>query len=198
MGNTIIHGSKLTEILREEVRNALSRQEIETVDLVEFYLVNLLREFHNAEGAFISNGDSAVEKPLSILLLEAMGQNPSKKLRCLKKVGDTALVVAGFFEDHVHRSLMDMSYYISMGESAYAGLAHIHETDSAFFEIYQELSTKFGEFADAISAIAPWNIAKSDADLVRIYERWIMTGNETLRNLLEQEGIQTTVENSKM
>jgi len=197
MGNTIIHGSKLAEILREDVHNALLRQDVEADELTEFYLVNLLQEFHNTEGHFISNGKGAVEKPLGLLLLEALNGSTSQRLRCLKRVGDSALIIVGFFEDSIHRSIMEPSYYISIGESAYSTLAHIHESGGAFFELYSELSQKFAKLVDAISAIAPWNIASSDTDLLRIYERWILTGDDTLRELLEQKGIQTDGEMAK-
>lgn len=189
MAETIIHGSKLKEVLREDLKNALSRQSIDTPEIAEFYLFNLLQQFHNAEGTFLNRGSYALERPLAILLLEAVTGDLAKQMRCLRQVGDTALMIAGFFADHLHRSLMKPSYYVSVGKSAYGNLAQIHEAEGTFFDLYMELATKFAQFADAISMIAPWNIAQSDADLVRIYERWVITGDETLKELLEAEGL---------
>lgn len=189
MAEIIIHGAKLKEVLREDLKNALSRQSIDTLEIAEFYLFNLLQQFHNAEGTLMNNGTYALERPLAILLLEAVTGDYANQMRCLRQVGDTALMVAGFFVDHLHGGLMKPSYYVSVGQSAYGNLAQIHETKGAFFDLYMELATKFAQFAEAISLIAPWNIAQSDADLVRIYERWVITGNEALKDLLEKKGL---------
>ncbi|MBT3182826.1 MAG: hypothetical protein HN337_10030 [Deltaproteobacteria bacterium] len=196
MSSQIIHGSKLTEILREKVQKALEKQRIETMDLVEFYIVNLLEEFHSAEGTMAS-GEEAIEKPLSILLMEAMSGSQAKQQRCLRQVGDKALVVAGFFGDNINRGLMDASYYISIGGSAYSTLANIHGSSGTFSDLYNELSKKFAGFVDVVSSVAPWNNANTDADLVRIYERWIATGDDTLKELLERKGIDISSKSRK-
>jgi hypothetical protein len=189
MKSRIIHGSQLTEVIRDKVKNAFIAEHLETSEMVEFYVVNLLQEFHNAEGLVMIRGRAAIEKPLSVMLLEALNGSTSDQIRCLKRVGDLALVVSGFFGDSLHRGLMRPSYYISIGETAYGSLACIHEKDGAFFEIYLELTKKFAGFARVISTVAPWNDARSDAEVLKIYERWIMTGDNTLRQVLEQKGI---------
>jgi len=196
MDNEIIHGAKLTEILRDKVQEAIEKQRIETIDLVEFYIVNLLQEFHSAEG-IMAFGEDAIEKPLSILLMEAMSGSLTKQLKCLKHIGDKSLVVAGFFGDNIHRGLMDPSYYISIGGSAYGALANLHEDGGAFFELYLELSKKFAHFVDVVSSVAPWNNANTDAEIVRIYERWIQTGDDTLKELLERKGIDISSKDGK-
>jgi len=39
--------------------------------------------------------------------------------------------------------------------------------------------------------VAPWNRAISNTDLLRIYERWLSTGDQKLQNFLEEQGIST-------
>ncbi|HPW45201.1 MAG TPA: hypothetical protein PKU96_02385 [bacterium] len=189
---TIIHGDKLAQVLHEDVRHAFEKMHVHTDDIVEFYIVNLLQEFHNAEGLVMFKGDDAVEKPLSIMLLEALTGGSAMRVKCLRQVGDKALVVSGFFGDNIHSGLMDISYYIGIGESAYGALAKIHKDCGAFSDLYLELAKKFEQFVDVISSIAPWNNARSDVDLMRIYERWIITGDDTLGELLELKGIPTS------
>lgn len=189
MDDQIIHGSKLMEVLREKVLKAFALENIEPAEMVEFYIVNLLQDFHNIEGTFMCNGENSIEKPLSILLLEALDGNTTKQIKCLKNVGDMSLMVSGFFSDSLHKGLMRPQYYASIGETAYGNLAYIHEEDGAFFNIYLDLAQNFNSFAKVISIVAPWNHARSDAEVLRIYERWILTGDKTLQHVLEQKGI---------
>jgi hypothetical protein len=189
MKRHILHGSELMSVIKDKIQGALESHDVRTIELVEFYLVNLLQDFHSVEGAYTCHGENAVEKPLAVLLLEALEGDITKQIRCLKRVGDTALIVAGFFSDSLHRGIMRPSYYVAIGRSAYASLALIHEGHGSFFEIYDELSAKFPKFVRVIAAVAPWNAAASDSDILRIYERWIMTGDKALKHVLEQNGI---------
>jgi len=51
-------------------------------------------------------------------------------VRTLKEVGDTSLYVAGFFAKSLTRSLVDVDYYVGLGQSAYAQLARSLGTGS--------------------------------------------------------------------
>lgn len=185
----IVHGSKLEEVLREKIRSAIARQAIETSEAAEFYLVSLLSDFKRTEHLFERYGPEGVEKPFAIMLMEAMGAGTKEKIRCLKKVGDITLIITGFFADNIHSSILDSSYYISIGGTAYSSLAVSLAGHEAFVELYREMSSKFSEFADVIGAVAPWNRAFSNIELLRIYERWLTTGDERLRALLQRQGI---------
>lgn len=187
----IIQGVGLIEILREQLQNAFLRQEIATTELAEFYLVSLLHQFHESEESFGHKGPDVAEKPLAVLFMEASSGDVTTKIRCLKKLGDTALVIAGFYADRIRRSLMGLSYYTSMGGAAYGHLAHLHADELLIAKLYSELSSKFTAFAEAISIVAPWNRATSNSDLVNIYERWLATGDDKLEELLKEGGICT-------
>lgn len=188
---TIIHGVGLKEILREKVQDALLRQNVSTSELVEFYLVNLLSDFHEAERALNGGETDALARPLALLMLEADASDAPTRIRQLRRLGDTALIIAGFYADRVRKALVGLSYYIAMGGSAYGRLSELHERERMFAELYLELSSHFAAFAGALSLVAPWNRASSNSDLVRIYERWLATGDAKLRALLEEGGIPT-------
>lgn len=188
---SIIHGVGLKEVLREKVQDAFLRQELTASEFAEFYLVNLLSDFHEVERRFNEYGEDILERPLALLFLKADAGDPAMRIRQFRRLGDTALVIAGFYADRVRRALVGLSYYISMGGSAYGRLAELHEGEQMFAQLYGELSSRFAAFADVLSIVAPWNRASSNSDLVRIYERWLTTGDEKLEALLEEGGIPT-------
>lgn len=188
---TIIHGVGLKEILREKVQDALLRQHVSASEFVEFYLVNLLADFHDAERPLRDDGTDLLTMPLAILLLEADDGDLATRIRRFRKLGDIALVISSFYTDRLRRALVGLSYYIAMGGSAYARLVTLSEGQQMFAELYRELSSKFAALAGALSIVAPWNRACCNADLVRIYERWLATGDERLEALLTEGGIST-------
>jgi len=69
-------------------------------------------------------------------------------VRLLKDLGDLSLYVAGFFAEFIERSLVDKSYYIAMGGSAYSdlsGLIGMQRQGEVFAKLYVELAQKFSE-----------------------------------------------------
>ncbi|MFH0799475.1 MAG: hypothetical protein V2A66_04755 [Pseudomonadota bacterium] len=187
----IIEGVGLKEVLREQVQEALLKQDVETTEMAEFYLVNLLDDFHSAERMIELNCGDFLDKPLAILFMEAANGDLPTRIRSLKRIGDSALVITGFFADRIRKMLVDLPYFISMGGAAYGNLADILDDQKTFADIYSELSGKFAEFAEVLSIVAPWNRAVSNTDLLRIYERWLSTGDQKLQNFLEEQGIAT-------
>lgn len=174
----IIHGVGLKEILRERLQDAFAKKSLKANAMSEFYLVNLLSDFN-----------FAFEKPLAILMMDASHRDKQTKIKELKCVGDTALVIVGFFAERVQRTIMGLPYYTSMGGLAYRKLSSILSGGDDFVEVYLDLSSNFKRYAEAISIVAPWNIASSNTDIVKIYERWLSTRDNHLKKVLEKEGI---------
>lgn len=188
---SIIHGAKLQEELRRSIQAAIAEQELEASEMLEFYLVSLLRDFQHRgwlfDGIDAHNGDI----PLAILLMEAMNKEPRERHRSLRKVGDQALIISGFFGDSVRRGTLDLSYYISIGGSAYLTLADLMEGHAAFATLYAEMGEHFADLVDVLAQIAPWNRPETNAELLQLYKRWLTTGDENLKVQLERRGIFT-------
>ena len=184
---TIIHGERLLEVIKGELERAMAEEHVRASDETEFYLVNLLNDYQTASEVHLLEDD----KPLSIIYLEAMSKSPNARATDLKRIGDGTLIGLGFFEEVVHKGLVDRKYYMTIGGLAYDHLAELAICDSQFSDIYAELGAKFSRLVGVLSRIAPWNRAKSNSELMLIYRRWLETGNEKLAELLEKEGIPT-------
>jgi hypothetical protein len=107
-------------------------------------------------------------------------------------VGDRSLYVSGFFGDSLSRRAIDLGYFISMGELAYAFVASLAEgrrTQRNRPELFADLSRNFARLVDLLSEISESSGISSDGDVVRLYERWLQTKSERLLHLLSQKGI---------
>ena len=68
---------------------------------------------------------------------------------------------------------MDVDYYIQLGECAYGSLAR--HGDPALGDVFDELAGKFGKCVDVLSEVSERSALTSNADLLRLYEKWIRT-----------------------
>jgi hypothetical protein len=180
-------GASAHEWFREAVVDALSQRRIKIQEVTEFYLVNLLAGFLARERLFVEDPDGTVRaEPLALILLRAAEADRRLRAAHLRRLGDTALFVSGFFGDSLARSLVDVDYYIAMGERAYGALAGSERGQDALFE---ELSARFGDFVDLFAEIAELSDLRSNRGLVRLYERFLATRSERVARRLRDRGV---------
>ena len=75
---------------------------------------------------------------------------------------------------------------MSLGGYAYRSLV---ATDDMLSPIFAELSDKFVAFVDVLSEVSERTPLTNDADLLRLYERWLRTGGRRNGDLLAEHGI---------
>ena len=189
----LIHATGLDDFFFEEVRGAFHKQKIQAHPHTEFYLVRLLSDFCRRDNLY--NSLHHDDTPLAILYLESLQNGGMNGLRTLKQIADFALYTSGFFQDSLHRHNIDLDYYVSMGGSAYRRLhSRARETThgEAFAETFWELSDRFLRFVDVLAEISERSNILKDSDLLRLYEKWLSTGSERLKQKLAEFGIVLT------
>lgn len=185
----LIPGTSLTEFFKERVERALAHRRINASSVLAFYLVNLLQEFRKTEKLFESQGSKMFEKPLALILADAVKSDANTRIRCLKQLGDVSLYTAGFFTDRVRKKSVGLHYYIRMGEGAYSNLAGILARQKTFAELYQELASQFPGLVGVLGEVATNLHWKSNSELLKLYEKWLATGNAQIAGLLKEAGI---------
>ncbi len=183
----LILSQDLGEYFRQEVSEAKDSLGIKMADDAEFYIVNLLCDFSKRDAA-----PSLGEEPLAFLYKRALEATALERVQRFKELGDIALYLAGFFAEFIERSLVGLDYYISMGGNAYGNLSSIvgsHRNGSAFAEVYEELAKRFTEFVDLLNEISERPRAEKNADLVKLYDRWMRTGSQRVHKLLIERGL---------
>src|SRR6185436_13433162 len=175
MSEAVFRQESAVEYFKELVDKALARQGLATQELTAFYVVQLLTSFLQRPVA----GAPEDQMPLAVRLAQA--------LESLRQIGDVSLFISGFFSDSLHRKLVDVDYYVSIGGCAYNALSRV-ETDT-FSSVFAELGEKFVGFVDVLSEVSERTSCSSNADLLRLYEKWLKTGSRRSGQLLVERGV---------
>ncbi|NBX93453.1 MAG: hypothetical protein EB078_00515 [Proteobacteria bacterium] len=154
------------------------------------YLVGLLVKTISSDNFFKTNEAGHYEETLVFDLYIEYTQAPlEQKAVILQRIGDLCLLVSGYFSDSLKSKLVDLDYYFGMGGTAYRTLADL-QTQNASRAVYAELSGKFQPYSNILGEMSERNGLQSNKDLLRLYERWMVTGSDRLRKILGEYGIQ--------
>src|SRR5262245_32933485 len=135
--------TSVDEFFHEVVTDALSAVDFDASEQAGWYLVGLLGDFTTQRLS---------DEPLGIKLAAAP-ECPGLRVRTLKEVGDTSLYIAGFFAESLTRSLVDVDYYVGLGQTAYTQLARSFGAQRSLTEVYEELADKFPKFVDVLAEV---------------------------------------------
>jgi hypothetical protein len=176
---------KPTEYFKELVESAVSRQQLRANELTTYYLVDLLCRFMRPDQRISFSDDHG--EPLALRLGRALESGGLEQRARLRNLGDFSLFMSGFFADSFRRRVVDVDYYVSMGEYAYASLSR-READ-AFGEVFSELARKFVPYMDVLSDVSEHSGVRSSTDVLRLYEKWLRTGSPRDGQRLADRGI---------
>lgn len=155
-----------------------------------YYLASLLTE-----------GSVAAESPahtLAELHIAGSQGDTATAIRSFKTLGDRALVTAGFFRESLRSGVVGVDYYEHMGAGAYARLAVLlrgggQVVQGGLEAIFSELARCFGGCARVLqevrASIAAESDAESDADVLALYEQWLVSGSPVLARKLQELGV---------
>ncbi len=183
MAEALVRNESPVEYFRELVESAMQRQQLSARQLTSFYLVNLLAGFVRFDRLPAAGDD----EPLGVRFVKALQEAGVRQRDELRQVGDLSLFISGFFADSLTRSLVDIDYYIQLGENAYGSLAR--RGDGTFGDVFDELSGKFPAFVEVLGEVSERSALTSNADLLRLYEKWLRTKSRRSGDLLASRGI---------
>jgi hypothetical protein len=180
MGDVMFRRESATEYFKELVEGALTHQGVSAGELTAFYVVQLL-------AGFLQRPADDSEQPLALRLAEALESGGMQQRASLKQIGDASLFISGFFSDSLNRKLVDVDYYVHIGGVAYNALSR-QERDT-FAPVFAELADKFVNFVDVLSEVSERSACSSNADMLRLYERWLKSGSHRSGQLLIERGV---------
>lgn len=172
----------LTALFRELVRQAMATQQVQSSEITEWYLVQLLEAFTRPTRTDL------LDPPLAIDYLEAFQAPASQRYEKLKRVADTALFVTGVFVDSLERGLVGPEYYTALGRNAYARLS-AHPSRAGLATLFSELARRFPDFVRVLTEISAQEFFRSEQDTLRLYKRWLHTRGRREADLLVRRGI---------
>ncbi|HEX5061293.1 MAG TPA: hypothetical protein VFV99_18125 [Kofleriaceae bacterium] len=175
--------ASVDEFFHEVVTDALAVVDLDASEPASWYLVGLLGEMTRAR---------LTDEPLGIKLAQPTA-DAGERVRTLKHVGDTSLYVAGFFAESLTRSLVDVDYYVGLGQNAYAQLARTFGGQKSITEVYAELADKFPKFVDVLTEVRK-RTDFATPDVGRLYEIWLKTRDEWIEKKLRALGVLVDVD----
>lgn len=186
----LVAAASLKEFFKTLLTEAMGRQRVEVTEVTEFYLVNLLSEFVEADKLFTDeSGGRKDHEPLALLYHRALQQEREERIRTFRRLGDVSLYKAGFFASSLRDGPVGPDYYIQMGGTAYGQVAAL--TPSAgFADVYRELGAKFRALVDVLEEIAARGLVQNGpTGALKVYESWTRTGNQRLEQVLVDAGV---------
>jgi hypothetical protein len=188
MNDAVLRRESAVEYFKELVDEALARQRVNAGELTSFYVVHLLASFVRRPESPRAEGRWATDaEPLASRLMQALETGGVRQRTSLREIGDLSLFVSGFFSDSLNRKLVDVDYYVTIGGHAYNALSR-QETDQ-LSPVFAELAEKFVGFVDVLSEVSERTFCASNADVLRLYEKWLKTGSRRSGQLLVEHGV---------
>jgi len=146
------------------------------------YVTDVLVVFHQTAKLF-SQGEGRVPV-LSEMLSEALESDHYRKISMLRQLGDTSLMVSGYFPEAVSRRCVDLDYYKKMGKVAYSQLDSLTQELNIFFE----LSDRFQCLSHIINEVSERTHDRA-MNIHELLEYFMNTGSERIFEKLKGKGI---------
>jgi hypothetical protein len=179
------------QFFSEELKTVMEKRGISAGPQSFEYLVDLMTRFLQSDTFFAKNAEGKLEdNVLAQIYAQYVQSTPEMQQVLLRRLGDVCLMMTGFFADSLKRKVVDVDYYAGMGGAAYWQLSC---NTSVGQPVYKELSVRFKTFSDVLGEMSERSGLQSNGDLLRLYEKWLYTGSDRLKNLLSEHGIPTPV-----
>ena len=176
----------------KELRDVVKKRGILTPDDSFEYLVNLLTGYIESKNFFVSNEQGKLENNLLVDLYEKyLTGDMHTKRQALRRLGDVSLLVSGFFSDSLNKKLVDVDYYFGMGGTAYWTLSSL-QGDDPVQHLFKNLSKQFRNYSNLLGEVSERSGIINNSDILRLYEKWLLTGSTRLKEILSEHGITTT------
>ncbi len=162
--------------------SASANQKLLLSEKARGYVTDLLVHFQDTEHLFSQEG---VRIPiLADMLHQAIDADFHRRVSILRQMGDTSLMVSGFFPEALTRRAVDLNYYQRMGETAYQQLSSL----TTQVNVYDELSERFIKLANVLNEISEQVHGKNNS-LSKLLEFYSATGSERALEQLRKQGV---------
>jgi hypothetical protein len=178
----------LNQFFRQAVGSVRQRRAYVTTTAAETYIAALLADHAHAPLL----GEES-DKPLTLLLANALSAVGNERFERLRRMGDGVLYTTGFFAEHLEHRGIEQSYVEELGARAYATAGRMLVIDRADQNgVFDELAERFHMFVSLVHDVADTlrvGAARSSRALVELYERWLSSGSESLAAALASHGL---------
>ncbi|MFH1132507.1 MAG: hypothetical protein V1754_14315 [Pseudomonadota bacterium] len=150
MSKDFLSSMSIRRHFRNSIENALKNQSITPKEITAAYLVDLLCQYAT------TRLDEILNQPLGIMMAKAQRILPEQGTLKLKKVGDHALYLLGFFTENIKNRQLEPEYFTNLGQTAYRRLGKILNTKNRatqLVQVYSELADRFPFFVRVLADV---------------------------------------------
>jgi hypothetical protein len=159
------------------------------------YLAGLLAGYARPEAL----SREALDRPMSLLLREALDTVGPKRFERLRGLGDHALYVSGFFAENLERRGVPRRFVVDLGRTAYGAAGAMLRRAAGERrgpDVFEDLSVHFDDLvallADVADALYATSAQSSPKSVLDVYERWSRRESPALTEALAAWGIVPT------
>lgn len=183
--------SSLGEFFHDVVVVACKNQKLDASPAAQTYLSGVLEDFVRPSESALGE---TLDRSLTLMLDEALQTPPPERFEKMRAIGDGTLYVSGFFGDHLEARGVDDSFVTSIGGFAYRSLAVMLRGDPTVIDVYAELSHNFARFVEVLAEVAESTSmgVRTPTGALRLYEKWLRTGNDRIARELAAHGLVPT------
>jgi hypothetical protein len=164
------------------VVEAAEQHQLQMSSSVTAYVTDLLVAFQETARLFVQEN---VRIPvLADMLGEALEADYRRRLSLLRQLGDTSLMVSGFFPEALSRRSIDLAYYQRMGEIAYHHLGSL----TTELNVFDELSHRFIKLSHLLNQISD-QLHTKNYSTSKLIEFYTTTGSEHVLEQLKRQGV---------
>jgi hypothetical protein len=185
----IVAAESIASFFDEALEDALKVRGVDASASATRYIVGVLADY-----AHPGQGLEPLGRPLALSLQEALvTSEPAERFSRLRQLGDAVLYASGFFADHFAARGLETRYVSTIGSRAYVSAGAMLHAGSSSIDLFDELARGFEQFARVLGEVADRTLAQQGAGdsrgLLRLYERWLKTGSDTMAEALVEHGI---------
>lgn len=189
----LITTTNMNEYFNDAIQSAISHQHLTRNDETIVYIVNMLSHFALSENVYDEECEGRSTKPLAFMYKDALeAQSEEERIQHLRKLGDVALFISGFYTESLNRGLVGIDYFASMGGNAYSTIAD-NAQRSVYYktmsDVFADLSEHFLNYVDVLMEVRDNTNLNQNTDILVLYENWLNTGSDYARERLKEQGI---------
>ncbi len=174
----------------DEIEAAEKKLQITLSPHTKLYILYLLKRLSENRDFFYS--EVIQDKPLGVVLMEAVHKDVFEKARDLKAVGDVSLIFSGLYPEALTRRTVDIDYFIQIGQRSYSILSDTYSpyrTKQELKTLYSLLVSEFVTLIELLTEISEDLNFIQVEDIPRILRRWKKTRIRKYRNIMDRRGI---------
>jgi hypothetical protein len=174
MKSTLATEKTATEQWQELVKEAEAFNGVILDEELESYLVFLLMRYMQKP--------EMVARVLALDYLNGSQTQGSERSEAMRDVGDQCLLFSGLFPNRARRRNVKVSYYVTLGQSAYHHLSGL--TQAALSSMYDNLARSFVDLMDTLLAIRNMQTDQTLFEPIIAFELWQDTRSKQARQTL--------------